>query len=221
MTDEIDVPQKTEPASRYHHGNLKETLLDAAEAELTANGIEQLSLRAIAKRAGVSHAAPAHHFRDVNGMLTALAARGFEIFIAALEARHVAAAPDPSSQLTASGLGYIDFALANPALFRLMFSSKRPDFENETLNALSRRSFEILMEGVSAARNDPSQSEADLMTDVAATWSIVHGLADLLVAGRLKYLRDLEPDELEAVLVEIIQRSTPPATNRRRDPKQG
>src|SRR5215470_19725877 len=122
-------------AQPYHHGNLRAALLDAAEAELDAQGIEGFSLRGVAKRAGVSHAAPAHHFRDVNGLLTGLAAEGYKRFVAAQEARQKTAPADGMSQLVASGMGYIDFALARPALFRLMFSSDRPDHEAPELSA--------------------------------------------------------------------------------------
>jgi len=210
MNDVSNPSAKTEAASRYHHGNLKETLLEAAEAELSSHGIEQLSLRAIAKRAGVSHAAPAHHFGDVNGMLTALAARGFERFIAAQQARQKVAAPDPSSQLTAAGLGYIDFALANPALFRLMFSSRRPDFENPSLYGPSKLAFDMLVEGVSATRGKMPPSENELIANVASVWSMVHGLADLLTSERLKSLQALKRDEREAMLIGIIQRAMLP-----------
>jgi AcrR family transcriptional regulator len=210
MNDKTAPPAKAAEAGRYHHGNLKETLLEAAQAELASHGIEQLSLRAIAKRAGVSHAAPAHHFGDVNGMLTALAARGFGMFIAAQKARQKKAAPDAASQLTAAGLGYIDFALAHPALFRLMFSSKRPGFDDPVLNTAAKEAFDMLVDGVSRAHGGAARSEAELMVDVAATWSIVHGLADLLTSQRLKYLQGLTPDEREPVLVEIIRRATPP-----------
>ncbi|HKJ61984.1 MAG TPA: TetR/AcrR family transcriptional regulator [Hyphomicrobiales bacterium] len=210
MNDVSNPSAKVEAASPYHHGNLKETLLEAAEAELSSHGIEQLSLRAIAKRAGVSHAAPAHHFGDVNGMLTALAARGFERFIAAQQARQKVAAPDPSSQLTAAGLGYIDFALANPALFRLMFSSRRPDFENPSLYGPSKLAFDMLVEGVSATRGKMPPSENELIANVASVWSMVHGLADLLTSERLKSLQALKRDEREAMLIGIIQRAMLP-----------
>ncbi len=106
----------------YHHGDLHRALLAAAEEELTEKGVEAFSLRGVAKRAGVSHGAPAHHFADARGLLTELAAQGYQRFIDAQERRQQEAAKDPEAQLTASGLGYIDFATENPALFRLMFS---------------------------------------------------------------------------------------------------
>ncbi len=103
----------------YHHGDLRAVLLEAGEAELAERGIEGFSLRGVAKRAGVSHAAPAHHFHDANGLLTALAAEGFRRFVDKQKARQqVAARPIALSQLVAAGMGYIDFAMAHPALFR-------------------------------------------------------------------------------------------------------
>ena len=95
----------------YHHGNLFSTLLDAAEEELIERGMEGFSLRGVAKRAEVSHAAPAHHFGDANGLLTALAARGFERFIQRQRDFRQRAASSPRAQLEASGVGYVVFAL--------------------------------------------------------------------------------------------------------------
>ncbi len=107
----------------YHHGDLRAALLAAGEAELTEKGVEGFSLRAVAKRAGVSHAAPAHHFGDVGGLLTALAAEGFRRFQATLDARE-AGIGDPRERAVAAGLGYMEFAMARPALFRLVFAGR-------------------------------------------------------------------------------------------------
>ena len=116
-------------ASRpYHHGDLAAALLDAGEAELAEKGVEGFSLRGVAKRAGVSHAAPAHHFGDARGLLTAIATRGFERLIARQQDFQREAPPIPRAQLEASGLGYVAFATENPALFRLMLGSFRHDF---------------------------------------------------------------------------------------------
>src|SRR5262245_22981090 len=139
-------------AQPYHHGNLRAALLEAAEAELEARGIEGFSLRGVAKRAGVSHAAPAHHFRDANGLLTGLAAEGYRRFIAAQEARQKNAPTEHMSQLVAAGMGYIDFALAHPALFRLMFSSDRPDHEAPELSAAGAEAFGRLVRAIQRVR---------------------------------------------------------------------
>jgi AcrR family transcriptional regulator len=109
----------------YHHGDLRAALITAAETTLAESGVEDFSLRQVAKRVGVSHSAPAHHFGDAQGLLCALAAEGFRRFRATMLARQAAAPADPMAQLVASGLGYLDFAETSPALFTLMFASER------------------------------------------------------------------------------------------------
>jgi AcrR family transcriptional regulator len=188
----------------YHHGDLRAALLAAAETELAERGIEGFSLRAVAKRAGVSHAAPAHHFGDTPGLLTALAAEGFRRFLAAQAAREAVAAADPRSQIVAAGLGYIDFALARPALFRLMFGSRRPDFGHDDLTAAAQAAYGHLEAQTFAAGGRSAQ-------DVAAAWAVAHGLADLMVAGRLKPLKALPAAERDAAFAAIIARALPAA----------
>ena len=107
----------------YHHGDLRAALLAAAEVELAEAGIEAFSLRQVARRAGVSHAAPTHHFGDGQGLLTALAAEGYRRLLATQAAHEARAAPDARAQLVAAGVGYVDFAMTSPALFRLLFGS--------------------------------------------------------------------------------------------------
>lgn len=204
---------KSTPADErsYHHGNLFSALLDAAEEELIERGMEGFSLRGVAKRAGVSHAAPAHHFGDANGLLTALAARGFEQFIQRQRDFRLRAPTDARAQLAASGVGYVVFALEKPAIFRLMFSSDRPDFEDPGLQRVAESAFEELVEhvrGVTRDRGSPKKDSA-MMIDVAAVWAVAHGLADLLVAGRLHTLGSLAPRTRERRIAAIIARAIP------------
>jgi len=208
MSKTTSAPSKTDRTqNRYHHGNLRETLLQAAEAELEEKGIEGLSLRSIAKRAGVSHAAPAHHFGDVNGLLTALAAAGFERFVAMQKRRQAGASDTPKDQLGGLGLGYIDFAMAHPALFRLIFSSKRPDFDDPDLCQAADAAFDLLVQNVGRVRDvDPYKDEA-AMLDVMASWAISHGLADLLNAGRLKSVLALPDRQRDEIALAIIGRA--------------
>lgn len=198
----------------YHHGDLATALLDAARDELAGKGIEAFSLRGVAKRAGVSHAAPAHHFRDVQGLLTALAARGFEHFVQRQSDFRRRARKDARSQLTASGLGYVVFAMENPALFRLMFGSDRTDFGNADLRRAAGRAYDELVFHVAQARGldlrIPEEGygdlDADLTQDIAATWAIAHGLADLLVAGRMKSIAALPAKARQAAIAAVLQR---------------
>jgi AcrR family transcriptional regulator len=191
----------------YHHGDLGAVLLEAGEAELAERGVEGFSLRGVAKRAGVSHAAPAHHFRDANGLLTALATEGFRRFVEKQKARQQAADKDALSQLVAAGLGYIDFAMGHPALFRLMFSSDRPDHEAKELQSASGAAYRKLVEDVTRLRGAaPDQSDSP-PSEVMRTWAIAHGLADLMNSRRLKPLLGLRKAERDAALAEMLRRS--------------
>lgn len=195
-------------ARSYHHGDLRKALLAAGEAELAEKGVEGFTLRGCAKRAGVSHAAPAHHFKDANALLTALATEGFQRFIAAMRKRQESAAT-PQERLTAAGLGYVDFARANPALFRLMFSSSRPDCTDAVFERTSRESFDILLESVSAVRSVDPMADRDAMIDVAAAWAMVHGIAELLLSERTPFLAAVAGGNPDTVFAELISRSVP------------
>jgi AcrR family transcriptional regulator len=187
----------------YHHGDLRAALLAAAEQELADFGIEAFSLRAVAKRAGVSHAAPSHHFGDANGLLTALAAEGFRQFRSAQAAREAAADKTPRAQMIAAGLGYVDFALARPALFRLMHASNRPAYDTPDLGTVAKAAYDHLCGGVAAIKPEPG------IADIGAVWAIAHGLADLLASGRLYSISSLPPAPRDKVIVEIIARALP------------
>ena len=191
-------------ARPYHHGDLRAALLAAAEVELAERGMEGFSLRSVAKRAGVSHAAPAHHFGDANGLLTALAAEGFRQFLAAQAAREAVADKDPAAQLVAAGLGYVDFALARPTLFRFLWQSDRPDFADPDLEKAARAAFQHLVEQVMAAGGRSTADEA-------AVWAIAHGLADLMAAGRLSGVVSLPPAARDAMVAGMIRRALPGA----------
>lgn len=186
----------------YHHGDLRAALLSAAEEELAERGMEAFSLRSVAKRAGVSHAAPAHHFGDAQGLLTALAAEGFRHFLAAQAAREAVADKDPASQLVAAGLGYVDFAMARPTIFRLMWQSNRPDFNDAELGSAARAAFQHLVDQALAAGGRS-------VADEAAAWAMAHGLADLLAAGRLKGIGSLPPEARDAMVADLIRRALP------------
>ena len=196
-------------AHPYHHGDLRNALVGAAEAELAEHGIEGFTLRGCAKRAGVSHAAPAHHFGDAAGLLTAVAAAGFERFLTFQRQRQDGAPPDPSSQLVAAGLGYIDFATANPELFKLMFASSRADFSDPALRTSSAAAFEHLVHGVGAVRGNDPRANPAAMTDVLACWSAVHGLANLLMSHRSDTLAAMKAEERDRTMEEIIRRAVP------------
>jgi AcrR family transcriptional regulator len=184
----------------YHHGDLRSALLAAAEAELAERGVESFSLRSVAKRAGVSHAAPAHHFGDVGGLLTALAAEGYRQFQSTLESSETGAT-GARDRAVRAGLGYLDFAMTRPALFRLIFSSERPDFGNEELSVASDAAYRHLVWLVS--------EQGGSTVDVAALWAMSHGIADLAAGRRLKTIAAMDEAARLAVIRDLLARVLP------------
>lgn len=191
----------------YHHGDLRAALLQAAEEELAKKGRDRFSLRSVAKRAGVSHAAPAHHFGDVTGLMAALAASGFQRFLETQKSRQAAAPPDPQEQLLQSGLGYIDFALAHPALFRLMFGKSWAEISDPALKSSAEAAFTHLLQNVAAVTGGDPDTDQHTRTSVASVWAMVHGLADLMIGGAPRYLTEATPEERDEMLRRIINGS--------------
>jgi AcrR family transcriptional regulator len=183
------APSKRKRPETYHHGALREALLAAAERILGREGIQGLTLRAAAREAGVSHAAPKNHFGDLSGLLSELAAIGFGRFAATMQAG-VRDGDPPAARMAAIGRGYVAFARAHPGLFLLMFRSERLDPSRPALRAAIDTSSRVLSGAVGAARGETLQAALTLpqAAGIAAAWSLVHGFAMLLLDGRLKPL---------------------------------
>jgi len=162
----------------YHHGDLRRTILDAAERRLTKNGIEAVTIRACARDAGVSPAAPIHHFGSLKGLLSALAARGFDRLVSRLYA-DLAGNRHPGS--TALVGAYVAFAVAAPRMFDLMWREDVLDPEDADLARARRVALERLR-GLSASQ--PAEDDDGRLRAIR-TWSLAHGLATLLHHGRI------------------------------------
>jgi AcrR family transcriptional regulator len=171
----------------YHHGDLAAALIVAAEALLVERGVEGFTLRECARRAGVSHAAPAHHFADAAALLTAVAASGFERLTAAITGAK-SGIPDARERLIAGHLAYFRFAVSHPALFRLMFHSKHVNHASERIGAAGGAAFDTLKEAVADLRGGaiaPTRApESWKDPGLMEQWSLIHGLATLAVEGR-------------------------------------
>jgi len=158
----------------FHHGNLREALITAGTDLLNAHGIAGLTLRRAAARAGVSHAAPAHHFNGLPGLLTAIAARAFRQFCQAMEQARDAAGPDAFARLDGICQGYLAFSRDHAGLFHLMFVSNDVDRADPDLRDTSARAYLILRDACRPfAQTGPTEDEA-LET---AVWSLIHGYA--------------------------------------------
>lgn len=160
----------------YHHGNLRREILDAALEEIREHGPLALSLRGLARRAGVSHAAPAHHFGDKAGLLTAIAIDGFELLGDAMRTAYEAGG------FLEIGLAYISFAVDHPAHFEVMY---RPDLfhrDDPEFVAVQTATGELLYGPAGEARPDD-----DALRVGIAGWSFAHGFASLWVTGNLQH----------------------------------
>ena len=165
--------------------NLRETLILAGIDLLHEGGLAGLTLRRAAARAGVSHAAPAHHFNGLPGLMTAIAARAFQSFADRMEQERVKAAPEPFSRLLAICHGYLAFAADHAALFQVMFNYPSLDRSDLTLLAQSERAYRILRDACQPFADD-SAADAALET---AVWSLVHGYALLGFGDPIKRSR--------------------------------
>ncbi|MFF9808565.1 TetR/AcrR family transcriptional regulator [Streptomyces coeruleorubidus] len=158
----------------YHHGDLRRAILTAALDAIAADGPSGLSLRDLARRAGVSHAAPAHHFKDRAGLLTAIAAEGFGLLATVLRA---------AANLEEAGVRYVRFAREHPAHFQVMFAPellRTGDLELTTARALAS---DALREAVTAVSPEGRGTDARLAG--VAAWSLAHGFATLLLSHNL------------------------------------
>lgn len=170
--------------STYHHGHLRTELLDRCAALVADNGPDAVSLRRLAASAGVSHAAPAHHFGDRRGLFTALAAEGFTLLDEALRSA--------SGDFVEQAVAYVDFALEHPGHYLVMFDRSLVAPDDPELVAAVARSGRALTEGLASLGRD-----VDPATGRLAAFSLVHGFAMLWLnrAVDARY-RDAEPADL-------------------------
>jgi len=181
------------PKQSYHHGALKEALIAAGEAVLAERGLQGFTLRECARRAGVSHAAPKHHFGDVRGLLTVIAARGFDQLTRRLRTKLRAAGADLEAQFSATAEAYLGFAEAYPEHFRIMFRSDLIDVYAPVAIAAAQQTFRELTNVIHRQHGEPEVAdgvELSLMSthvidDIVVGWSYIHGLAHLKVEGQL------------------------------------
>ncbi|MGG7465326.1 TetR/AcrR family transcriptional regulator [Plantibacter sp. YIM 135347] len=198
------------PDTRYHHGNLRSTLLAAAAASIERDGVEALSLRQLARDAGVSHAAPSRHFRDKQALLDALAEDGFNRLAAALDeaaAGDAATPADVRARFDALAHGYVSFALAQPTLLGLMFGLKHAPDARAELVAAGHASMEITMRVVADAQAVGAVAADDPQQIALVAFATFHGIATL-ASGEL--LDDVPTDSLVDTAIELFWRGLQP-----------
>lgn len=174
----------------YHHGDLRAALIHAAEDLLVENGVEGFSLREVARRAGVSAGAPAHHFNSAAGLLTEIAISGFDMLAADLQQAASALEGSAAERLRAQGIAYVRFALKQPGRFQVMFRHDLQLPDDVRLHAAGKAALAELQETVRLyeAAHGRVVGDADIMRLCLAVWSMVHGFAHLTLDGKFATL---------------------------------
>lgn len=191
-------------ARPYHHGHLREALLDAALRRLEDGGASRLSLRALARDAGVTVNATYRHFADKDALLDAVATEGFRRLAEAQRAAAESAAPD--ERMSALGEAYVDFARSHVALFRLMFGRTAAADGDAALGEAAAAAFQPLRDAMATCLSLPV---ADQRTTVAAlaAWALVHGLSHLLLDRQMNRFV-VDPDAFAAMALRALRFDT-------------
>lgn len=181
----MDTQNPAPRGRQYHHGDLRAALLETAERQIGRDGADAFTLRACAREAGVSHAAPAHHFGDRRGLLAAVAVTSFRRLSASMDDLMAEARSQGQPVMAAIGLAYIRYALEHPELYRLMFrlriaANDLPDVVEAADGCHGR-----LLTAVREAASDPAD-DAEVREKAALAWSCVHGFVSLALEGHLE-----------------------------------
>lgn len=173
------------PKPRYHHGDLRHALIDASLALISEEGFSALTLREVARRAGVTHAAPYRHFADKEALLAAVAEEGFRAMAAQMRER-MDKERGPAERLIACGVAYVLFAVQHPSHFRVMFGPHfaQPE-KHEGRSMEGGHAFGLLLQCLSEGQQAGLFKPGDTASLALGPWSLVHGLASLLVDGVL------------------------------------
>lgn len=202
MDDELLDESGGEVARRpYHHANLRQALIEAGLAILAEEGAEALTLRAAARRAGVSHNAPYRHFADKEALLAAIAEEGFVMLAAAVERASARFVSDPRQRLEEAGWAYIQFALTHPDHLRVMFGGMVPNPQAHAgLSSAGKRAFEQLATIIRDGQRAGAIVDLSERALAVSAWAMVHGLATLLSSA------PIPPDVRDATSAEALAR---------------
>ncbi len=185
----------------YHHGDLAASLIQAAVSLLRENGPASLSLREVARVAGVSHGAPAHHFGDKVGLLTAVATEGHDLLAVALRKSQVEKV-SAMSRLVAAGKAYVKFAIDQPAYFTVMFQFDLINCDDPEFIRAGFLTKQVLEDCVREMDRDVPANKKQIQSKVISLWSQVHGFATLWKMGSFGNPADREL--LESLLSEMM-----------------
>ena len=172
--------------NRYHHGDLRNALIQATLLLIEERGPNGFTLREAARRAGVSQAAPYRHFADKTALLVAVAQQGFETLAERMENAMAAHLGELGDELRSAGRAYVEFALERPARYQIMFGSAVQGESVPKLDEASRRAFKLLVEAIVRGQEAGEVRPGDPVHFALTSWSLSHGLATLLIAGQIE-----------------------------------
>lgn len=197
------IPNETH--SRYHHGDLRNALIQAATTVLVEKGAAALSLREVAKVAGVSHAAPYRHFRDKAALLRVLAQGGFERLTEVINTAAENSPYNPEQKLIEAGVAYVRNAVQHPEITRLMFAATIEPQQDRAYLAASAASYEALLDIIREGIEQGSFRQQPPQQLVLVAWASMHGLAMLAVASLLEV--DMDDEQALDTLIRSVARN--------------
>ena len=175
----------------YHHGDLRNALIQAGLELLAEGGARELDLRKVARRAGVSHAAPYRHFADKQALIAAINEEGFQRLAERIQTTLREVPDDPFEQLLGIALAYVGFARVNPWLMREMFSGLTIERETFTdLQAASKKAYRIYVEVIRRGQESGKMVDGDPTALAGVFWSVLHGLAMLIIENQMRPYAD-------------------------------
>jgi len=174
------------PRRPYHHGRLREALLEGAVRVIAELGPAAFTLREVARRAGVSHNAPYRHFRDKDALLAAVATQGFRQLTRAMREAGERKS-NASDKLKQSGLAYVAFALRRPEHFIVMFDAPVSTSKDPEYTQASQEAFNTLVDYIRNCQEEGQLPAGNTLERALYAWSLVHGIAKLAVAGRFPF----------------------------------
>jgi AcrR family transcriptional regulator len=193
--------KKTAEKPHYHHGDLRRALLDASLVLISEEGFGALSLREVARRAGVTHAAPYRHFEDKEALLVAVAEEGFRVMTARMKER-MARETSPDGRLAACGVAYVLFAMDHPAHFWVMFGPHFTQPPKLGPPGGDMDAFGLLVDAITQGQRAGVFREGEPLALALTCWSLVHGLSSLLVDRKLEFSGVTTVPQAEALALE-------------------
>ncbi len=200
----VNMKKNTEKTT-YHHGDLKKALMEASLKLLKEEGYQALSLRKVAKLAGVSQSAPYRHYPDLESLLAEIATEGFKLLAEQLKKLRTQFPNRSLLQFRESGIRYVEFALKNPDLFKIMYGNQIQDHSKyDTLIAAEEETFDVLVNIISDCKKDGLLATNDVKKTSIAAWTMVHGIA-VLLSGKQMMFRKIDFKNAKTITKEMIE----------------